>query len=100
MTTLREVEVPILTEAQCSQAPLSPNTAIMLCAGEVNDGVDTCQGDSDGPLVVEDTLNMATGEKQSLLIGITSWGIGCGDIGVYTKVQNYFDWIENTIKVN
>lgn len=47
------------------------------------------QGDSGGPLVCK--LN-----EIWHLVGITSWGEGCGhreQPGVYTKVAEYVDWI-------
>lgn len=47
------------------------------------------QCDSGGPAV-------CNGELQ----GIVSWGIGCalqGYPGIYTKVCNYVDWIQETI---
>jgi secreted trypsin-like serine protease len=31
------------------------------------------------------------------LFGITSFGFGCGDIGAYTRVSAYADWISNKI---
>ena len=56
-------------------------TAEMICGGE--EGKDTCQGDSGGPLVVQI-------EGKWTLIGVTSWGIGCGSRnspGVYANVS-------------
>ena len=51
-------------------------------------GKDSCQADSGGPLF---TRNPFT------LVGIVSWGEGCGDPrypGVYTRVSEYIDFIE------
>lgn len=62
----------------------------MMCAGYVDGGRDTCQGDSGGPLVCDGFIQ-----------GIVSWGIECGERfhpGVYTKVANYRNWIDEIIK--
>lgn len=76
-------------------------TKNMVIAGDYNDlnnpndNEDTCQGDSGGPLFGRYGPN-----RTSILMGITSWGIGCaidGFPGVYTKVGNYVDWIYNNI---
>ncbi|MCP5077704.1 MAG: trypsin-like serine protease [Psychromonas sp.] len=88
---LREVEVPLQTDDICAQNLDSYNSTTMICAGET--GKDACQGDSGGPLVYNDGGSW----KQ---IGIVSWGSGCasaGNPGVYTRLANYSDWIEDTI---
>jgi secreted trypsin-like serine protease len=36
--------------------------------------------------------------KKRYLKGITSWGNLCGDGGVYTRTQYYYDWIINVSK--
>ena len=51
------------------------------------------QGDGGGPLVCEK-------DGQWYQVGIVSFGIGCGRRnvpGVYTKVEDYEEWIEQTI---
>ncbi|MGW0334205.1 serine protease [Streptomyces sp. NPDC003011] len=83
--SLRAARVRVLTDALCEQAyPGSAEGAYragtMLCAGEEEGGRDACQGDSGGPLVA-----------QGKLIGLVSWGSGCGRAGspgVYTRVSD------------
>lgn len=82
--TLHAAPVRVLPDAQCQRAyPGSAEGAYvagsMLCAGETEGGHDACQGDSGGPLVA-----------QGKLIGLVSWGSGCGRAGspgVYTRVS-------------
>jgi hypothetical protein len=73
----------------------------MLCAGllasspDAGDGVDVCNGDSGGPILVR------AGEAWTQ-VGITSWGFECGSdefAGVYTRVANYAAWLEATLDV-
>lgn len=63
-----------------------------ICAGSY-DGKDTCKGDSGGPLEYLDL------EDVHRVIGITSVGKSCGYgvPGVYTRVYNYLEWIEETV---
>ncbi|KAL1459824.1 hypothetical protein WDU94_011777 [Cyamophila willieti] len=72
---------------------------MMLCAGSQLGGSDSCQGDSGGPLVCEvmDPKNYVF----SIQYGIVSYGIGCGVAdkpGVYTKLTEFHDWINETLK--
>ena len=57
------------------------------------------QGDSGGPLVCK-FRDVSSNQGRWYLMGITSWGIGCGLInkpGVYTKVQDYISWIAQQV---
>lgn len=90
--TLLQVNVPTISFEQCaprvSGHPLHDNS--MICAGGER-GFDACQGDSGGPLIDPET---------GVLVGVTSWGDGCGRAGVpgvYSKVSTSLQWIEDTI---
>jgi len=92
---LREVDLPIISNAVCNE-PQYLNGAVssnMVCAGLPEGGIDSCQGDSGGAMVYSDGANWYQA-------GIVSWGYGCADpdsFGVYTRVENYINWIESNI---
>ena len=68
----------------------------MICAGRPRGGVDTCQGDSGGPMTCRSSRDLEFNAEEDLLVGVTSWGQGCGEKGVpgvYTKVSSYILWI-------
>ncbi|MGW6401375.1 S1 family peptidase [Streptomyces sp. NPDC055134] len=83
-TMLRAADVQVFGGSACKAAYPggSEGTFLartMLCAGVPKGGRDACQGDSGGPLVA-----------RGRLIGIVSWGDGCGrpgSPGVYTRVS-------------
>lgn len=88
---LHEVEVPIISNADCRAAYGDSITSAMLCAGLPEGGKDSCQGDSGGPLVV-----FSSTRSRWELAGIVSWGNGCalpGVPGVYTRVSTFAHWI-------
>jgi endonuclease G len=84
-----------LTDADCSQEGVGCHEDVQpggeLIAG--GDGVDTCEGDSGGPLY----LWTSTGEP--VLAGVTSRAVSpadppCGNGGIYTRLDAVSDWIE------
>ncbi|MFF9688583.1 S1 family peptidase [Streptomyces sp. NPDC014623] len=87
---LRAASVRVLPDTDCVRAyPGGTRGAYdassMLCAGDSTGGRDACQGDSGGPLVA-----------RGRLIGIVSWGSGCGSPGspgVYTRVSAAIRWM-------
>ena len=88
---LHEVEVPIVSNADCRAAYGNTITSAMLCAGLPEGGKDSCQGDSGGPLVV-----FSSTRSRWELAGVVSWGNGCalpGVPGVYTRVSTFAHWI-------
>ncbi|KAK4871702.1 hypothetical protein RN001_015826 [Aquatica leii] len=100
---LLKVALNIFENSVCSKAYTTdslrlPNGIIsnMLCAGELAGGKDTCQGDSGGPLIVSNPKNRCI----SYIVGITSFGKGCGGANVpavYTRISQYLPWIEKHI---
>ncbi|MFK7996430.1 MAG: serine protease [Granulosicoccus sp.] len=96
-TVLQDAAVPLITNALCN-APESYNGLIVdrhLCAGFADGQVDTCAGDSGGPLFIQ-----ADGVR--VQAGITSLGTGCGQpffYGIYTNVSHFIPWLSSYIEV-
>ena len=85
---LMEVEVPVVSNAQCSNSYPGYITFNHICAGK--EGKDSCQGDSGGPL-------FWSSNSKFYLTGIVSFGQGCARPnypGVYTRVTSYLNWIK------
>uniref|UniRef100_A0A182S917 Peptidase S1 domain-containing protein n=1 Tax=Anopheles maculatus TaxID=74869 RepID=A0A182S917_9DIPT len=68
-----------------------------ICAGD--EKMDTCLGDSGGPLHVRLQHN---GKVTPFLVGLTSFGLPCGQShpGVYTRVASFRTWIVETMQRN
>jgi len=78
-------EFPYLQD-QVDQSMFIANGDDMYGDGTVTD---SCQGDSGGPL-------FWIQNQSCFLLGIISWGIGCGDPlspGVYSRLSNMMEWI-------
>lgn len=84
------IQIPLVDRSTCSQAMVNNVTENVLCAGVLGQIQDACVGDSGGPMMVQY-------RETWFLIGLVSWGEGCGQkdkLGVYTKVSNYLEWID------
>ncbi|XP_036037176.1 cationic trypsin-like [Onychomys torridus] len=89
---LQCLNAPILSDSVCHSDYPHQITRNMFCVGVVEEGKDTCQYDSGGPVVCNRELQ-----------GVVSWGANCGEKGkpgVSTKVCNYLEWIQRTIEAN
>lgn len=89
-SALNFIQIPLVNHSLCSQQMMNSVSENVLCAGILGDIKDACEGDSGGPMMVEY-------RKTWFLIGLVSWGEGCGHkdkLGIYTKVSNYLEWID------
>lgn len=90
------VEIPGLENNACNTVYAVANVTLsdkQLCVGGLK-GLDSCRGDSGGPLMRQEGVN-------TYLAGVVSFGaIKCGSEnlpGVYTNIVKYLDWIETQI---
>ena len=86
---LRRAAVPLIADSDCAAIYDEFDSREMVCAGGSSSGAVACYGDSGGPLI-------ASGR----LIGITSWGSGCGREhapGVFVRVASYEDDIDDKL---
>ncbi|XP_076629433.1 uncharacterized protein LOC143345828 isoform X7 [Colletes latitarsis] len=94
---LRYGWIPLLDQSVCRAEHIYGGGAIsdgMVCAGYLDEGIDTCDGDSGGPLACYHNGAFT-------LYGITSWGQHCGEAnkpGVYVRVSYYRRWIDQKIR--
>lgn len=99
---LQVAEVPILPNRECMSMFFSSGIIREvrdneICAGYREGGVDSCKGDSGGPLTV-----YSPKRRSWTLAGIVSNGIKCaepGMPGIYMRVTSYLHWIRKSIQV-
>ncbi|KAI9291716.1 putative trypsin-like serine protease precursor [Neoconidiobolus thromboides FSU 785] len=92
---LMEANVPVFNSNTCVNNYKKINYTIVpqytLCAGYAVGGVDSCTGDSGGPLFYPSKYG-------NYLVGIVSVGSGCAkkDLpGIYTRIYNYNNFINS-----
>ncbi|XP_067673139.1 acrosin-like [Haliotis asinina] len=94
---LQEAKVPVVDARRCQSVFDYEITGTQVCAGYARGGVDSCAGDSGGPLLCAHEVNNTS---RWFVYGITSYGEGCGrkgKFGIYTKVPSFVDWIEQVV---
>ncbi|XP_066976820.1 trypsin-3-like [Macrobrachium rosenbergii] len=94
---VRKIKVPILSNEECKNTKHIPGDIAdtMMCAGYDAGKIDSCGGDSGGPL-----LHVRSGGSQIDIVGVVSWGEGCaraGYPGVYTRIQSFRNFIDSRI---
>ncbi|XP_034534843.1 coagulation factor VII [Notolabrus celidotus] len=90
---LQRLVLPRVPLQECRLHTKLNITKNMLCAGFRKGGQDACKGDSGGPLVTQYRSTW-------FLTGVVSWGKGCAAenmYGIYVRVTNFLDWIEDTM---
>ena len=95
-TTLQFANIPVVDPTLCSQlwGPLY-NASQHTCAGSWTGAVDSCVGDSGGPLAIVDPNG-----KAIALGSVVAFGSGCaqyGSYGVYTRVFSFIGWIKSVV---
>jgi len=95
--TANSLEVPALHGSQCSQSGQPSIGPDRLCAGYRGGSRGLCKGDSGGPLVCRDDNGVW---RQAGIASFTS-ATSPGDVpGVFTRVSQYLNWINDTIAEN
>ncbi|KAG1686145.1 Glc7p regulatory subunit [Phytophthora capsici] len=91
---LQSVGIEVWDNEDCGHIFVVDNSSV--CAGGAA-GRDACVGDTGAPLVKE----KGQGDADDILIGLSSWGSGCGDKGVpgvYSRVSAAIEWINSVTK--
>ncbi|XP_049287587.1 uncharacterized protein LOC125766049 [Anopheles funestus] len=90
----KKVQFPVFAQEECDKKWQKIEIIEQqLCAGGVY-GIDSCSGDSGGPLMVR--------RFYWIQEGVISFGNQCaleGWPGVYTRVSSYLDWIRQNIRL-
>jgi len=96
--TLQMIRVPLISTQTCNNWNVYSGKILtsMFCAGKLSGSIDSCSGDSGGPL-------MKKVDGRWTVLGVVSWGNGCAKVnkpGVYASVVNFEKWIKETMSKN
>lgn len=101
--TLQIVRLPVISNKRCQAMYYKSGhekriTEMDLCAGYARGGMDACEGDSGGPLIIR-----RPNDQRWTLAGIVSNGVKCGEPllpGVYTRVSKFVPWILEQMRMH
>uniref|UniRef100_A0A182TSP2 Peptidase S1 domain-containing protein n=1 Tax=Anopheles melas TaxID=34690 RepID=A0A182TSP2_9DIPT len=102
-STLQKIKLQTLDETICAKRLPTMRRELpdglrddQLCAHSAT--MDTCEGDSGGPLQTDRTDLL--GKTYPLIVRVVAFGTPCTNesTGVYTRVSSYLDWIEEEVK--
>lgn len=92
-------QIPIVSSEACRNVYVDYRiTDNMFCAGYRRGKMDSCAGDSGGPILCQDPRRP---NRPWTIFGITSFGEGCGKrgkFGIYARLSNYVRWISKVMK--
>lgn len=100
---LQTAAVPFLEQKYCYENYQSIYGDIPIgayCAGWVEGGVDSCGGDSGGPIFFAGNKGRVPYSNHPILTGLVSWGRGCanpGFPGIYTDIFHFKGWISGIV---
>jgi len=100
---LKDAEIPIVSFKKCLSTGIwyrLLNEESHMCAGDSSKpGLDSCGGDSGGPLSCFDEAS-----GQYYLAGVTSFGFSdcgkAGHLGIYARMETYEPWVRETIEAD
>jgi hypothetical protein len=92
---LLKVGLEVMDLGKCQKLPgYGPQKIHDRVTCATNPGRNTCKGDSGGPIILK--------HGTPTLVGIISWGksrcSGDGKPAIYTRVDRYYDWIQQAMK--
>jgi len=100
--TLIEADIPIVDNTACQRSwtgdpSIGSIDQRRICAGQSEGGVDSCSGDSGGPLLSK------SADGQWAEVGLVSFGTErcakAGVYGVYTRVSAFHDWLARNLSI-
>jgi V8-like Glu-specific endopeptidase len=86
-----------ICESLTSNSSISFDSTSMFCVGQRKEGINICGGSSGSSAVMKNI------EGDYKLIGMPSWGTGCGNpnsLDVYTRVSSITDWVYEIMNTN